>query len=110
MSTPLTYSRKDYFDGKANPYAAHRRYYGQFVTQRERDLVQDYIGIDILLGSTDPHFNDIRLAKWDALHRAVHASTWQAMRAAGDNGPVSLSNSVCLFKEAARQVIEAHQK
>lgn len=101
------FTRAEYMAGGDDQHAAHRRYYGQFVTPRERAIVKTTFGIDLLRASADPYFNDIPILLWDALIYQVGYETWAAMRDAGDPGPVSLGNSACLFKEAARQLVEA---
>jgi hypothetical protein len=83
----------------------HRKYYGQFVTPEIKAYVRDRIGYETLKRSTDPHMNDIPLHRWDAMHRMAPPSTWRAFKDVGDAG-VSLGNSVCLHKEAARQILE----
>ena len=105
------FTRAEYMASGADPRAAHRRYFGQFVTPRERAIVKAAFGIDLLRASTGTHLNDIPLVQWDALIYQVRYETWAAMRDAGDVAPVSLGNAVCLFKEAARQVIapESHE-
>ena len=84
---------------------AHRAYYGQFVNADLMQWVVKHIGQSRILSSTDPHLNDIPLREWDALHgmlamwckRAVCATT---------SGGYSLSDSVCIAKESARQFIK----
>lgn len=92
-------TRKQYLDGGAT----HREYYGQFVTDREIYNVSRYIGKAKILASTDEHFNDIALKKWDALPNLL-SSTHQAFKEAGDW--VTLSGMVCVYKEAALQIKE----
>lgn len=83
--------------------AAHRRYYGQFVNQRTIDYVVRAIGSDALLASTDPHFNDIPLSKWDNLVPRLPLAA--SLRDAGDY--MTLCGGVCIAKEAARQYVES---
>lgn len=84
--------------------ALHRRYYAQFVNAATRRTVEMFIGRDTILASTDPHLNDIRLDRWDALRDNLP----RALRAA-DVGQAgwSLSDTVCVAKEAARQIQDA---
>jgi len=84
-------------------HAAHRRYYGQFVNQRTIDYVVRAIGSDALLASTDPHFNDIPLDKWDRL--VIFLPLAASLRDAGDY--MTLGGGVCIAKEAARQYVES---
>jgi hypothetical protein len=85
--------------------AAHRRYYGQFVNRRTIDYVVRVIGSDALLASTDPHFNDIPLDKWDRI--ALSLPLAASLRDAGDY--MTLAGGVCIAKEAARQYVESQQ-
>lgn len=92
----------------AGTHEAHRRYYAQFVTERDRIMVRNHPGLDALLASTDYNFNDP-----DA-RLAVTASWWAGspigpdaaalMKAAGDFA--SLKSRECIMKEAARQVVD----
>ena len=103
----MTYTRAEYMkdaqqEGKG-PSAAHRRYFGQFVTDGTKYRVLSAIGLDRLKASTDPHLNDIPLKLWDQLTPQLPGSA--GFSKAGDY--YTLSNGVCLAKEAARQIIEA---
>lgn len=98
------YTRAEYMkDSQTDGAAAHRRYFGQFVTTGTKHWVLSAIGLDRLKASTDPHFNDIPLALWDKLTPQLPGSAGFAK--AGDY--YTLANGVCLAKEAARQIIEA---
>lgn len=57
------------------------------------------IPLDKLKASRDPHLNDIPLKEWDVIGLPVDAD--RLVRAA-HNGGVSLSDSVCVFKTAAK--------
>ena len=59
----IMFTRADYM----NHGVDHHAYYSQFVTPRVVALVERNIGTDAIVASTDPHFNDIPLHKWDAL-------------------------------------------
>jgi hypothetical protein len=83
--------------------AAHRRYFGQFVTEGTKHRVLSSIGLDRLKASTCPHFNDIPLKLWDQLTPKLPGSA--GFSKAG--GFYTLANGVCLAKEAARQIIES---
>ena len=90
--------RKDYISGKVS----HREWYAQFVTNETKDRISRIIGKDRIKASTDPHFNDIPLREWDAI---VHTyGVTKRIREAGDYP--TLSNGVCILKEAARQIRE----
>ena len=99
------YTRSEYMqDSQTNGPEAHRRYFGQFVTDGTKYRVLSYIGLERLIASTDPHFNDIPLITWDRLTPELPGSGGFAK--AGDY--YTLANGVCLAKEAARQIVEAH--
>ena len=72
-------------------------YYNQFVDQKVITLVVDMIGADTILESKDEHFNDIPLAKWDAVGACLPNIKWPA-----DDWP-SRSGLVCIGKQAATQ-------
>jgi len=90
---------------KPGDNTAHREYYAQFVTEGVLELVTRGIGIERLLMSTDPHLNDIPLAKWDALVPFLGTSVRTLLRQAGEGG-MTLGVGVCILKEAARQFVE----
>lgn len=81
---------------------AHREYYAQFVDDSIRAMVTSHFGLSRLVGSRDRSFNDIELKLWDGLHLGskVHA----LLKERGDH--MTMSGSVCILKEAARQVVE----
>jgi hypothetical protein len=81
---------------------AHRRYFGQFVTQRTINRVVQSIGADRIKASTNEHMNDIPLHLWDRLVPGLPGSS--RFKEAGDW--YTLANGVCLAKEAARQWLE----
>jgi hypothetical protein len=90
--------------GTEESLAHHRAYYAQFVTEETKEIVRRYIGEDKIRASKDRHFNDIPLAKWDALAcgglpRAI------AFKDVGDFS--SLAGEVCIAKEAAQQIRES---
>ena len=85
--------------------AAHRAYYGQFVTPATIAAVVRHIGRAALLQSTNPHLNDIPRARWDALVPGLPGSG--KFGEAGDY--YTQAGGVCLAKEAARQWIEAQK-
>jgi hypothetical protein len=86
--------------------AAHRRYYAQFVTPGVLALVRAAIGLDRITASVDPHMNDIPLKEWDQLDPAIRPGG--ARMHAKLNGACfwSLSDTVCVAKEAARHLKE----
>lgn len=106
-------TRKQYMENSCHSVAAtaderskaHREYYAQFVNDAIFQRVYVGIGLDALMASKDPHFNDIPLAKWDRLVNGLPVA--QKMREAGDY--LTLGNGVCILKEAARQIKEKCQ-
>lgn len=97
------YTREEYMkDSKTNGKAAHRKYFGQFVTAGTVATVVRAIGKEKLLASTNEHFNDIPLRLWDRLTPRLSGS--EGFAKAGDY--YTLANGVCLAKEAARQFVE----
>jgi hypothetical protein len=98
------YTRKQYMlDNDIDAIAAHRKYFGQFVTQRTITRVLAVIGHDRLISSTDRHMNDIKLPLWDSIVSYLPGST--GFEKVGDY--YTQSNGVCLAKEAARQYLES---
>lgn len=85
--------------------ALHRKYYGQFVTPAVIDTVVRFIGRDVILNSTnkDGCFNDIPLLRWDKLSGLIGAMCNGHIRRCNGSGGVSLSDHVCVAKEAAKQ-------
>jgi len=89
-------TRKDYLDGKCT----HDEYYGQFVTKPLILVVAKMIGAGNIAASTDLHFNDIPLVRWDNLAQITVAN----MAKAGDVAPTSLCSVVCVCKRAAVEI------
>jgi hypothetical protein len=85
--------------------AAHRRYFGQFVTPGTIARVLSGIGRERLMAATDKHLNDIPLSLWDRLTPQLPGSAGFAK--AGDY--YTRANGVCLAKEAARQWIDSQE-
>lgn len=90
-----------------NRECTHRKYYGQFVNSSTISWVKTRIGKEALKRSTDKHFNDIPLRMWDAFH--PHLSFNKQVFSDCNNGSrgFSLSDTVCIAKEAARQICES---
>jgi hypothetical protein len=108
-ATPATkeiYTRAEYMkESNTNGMEAHRKYFGQFVTEGTKSRVISSIGLKRILSSTNEHFNDIPLVTWDRLTPQLPGSA--GFSKAGDY--YTLANGVCLAKEAARQIKEAHE-
>lgn len=92
-------TRREYMD---NPSITHREYYGQFVTDHIKQYVRKNIGVSRLLKSEDEHMNDIPLGIWDALPHTLYIGN--KFKEAGDFS--TAAGYVCLYKEAARQIVE----
>jgi len=113
MSKPTIYAqpgalmtRSEYMEAsREDGHAAHRAYFGQFVTESTISRVVAAIGADTLRASTDPHMNDIPLSRWDRLVPQLPGSA--GFRKAGDY--YTTSHGVCLAKEAARQWLDRQQ-
>lgn len=101
MTTTQKFTRQDYLDGKCT----HREYYSQFVTNGIKNSVLSSFG-DELFSSKDEHFNDIKLTRWDMLaNYAVRGNgVSEKMKERGDY--LTLAGSVCILKEAAKQIKE----
>ena len=97
-------TRKSYIDG----VVSHDDYYSQpsFCTPEVKSMVARAIGLKRILESVDPHFNDIPLVRWDVLHPAVILLVGRAIREANGTGGISLSDTVCVAKAAARSIKE----
>lgn len=98
MATLTIITRQEYMSGQAT----HAQYYGQFATDAVTRFVVSAIGKKALRASKDPHMNDVPLARWDALHPALHSMCSARLAKTGATGGYSLSDSVCIAKQAAR--------
>lgn len=98
----IKFSRKDYMNG----ICSHDEYYSQFVTDGVIRTLERHIGKAEIEDSTDPHFNDIPLGRWDALallvpQRLISVSN-VSTQADGSSPSISLSDRVCILKAAAK--------
>ena len=111
-------TRQDYMKDSSN---MHRKYYGQFVNENVKRTLLFTISKAELLSSKDEHLNDISMRKWDALGgfafrgsemimkpTSIEPVDIKLIREAGEG--VSASTMVCIYKEAARQIIEEELK
>ena len=100
------FTRKEYLENSIGEGSleAHRRYYRQFVDDKYIEFVVRHIGGHFLLNSADIDFNDIPLRKWDLIPFPSWCPT--LAKALGDKCFGSLSDRVCIAKEAARQWVE----
>ncbi len=86
---------------------AHREYYAQFVTPAVVRFVGDMIGIPQILASTDKHMNDIPLARWDRMDAWIRPMGARINKEINGASVWSISDTVCVAKEAARQIKDA---
>jgi hypothetical protein len=101
MAQPTLYTRQDYM----NKICTHGQYYGQFSEYCPYiiEFVVNNIGKKAIMASECPHFNDIPLKKWDALHFGIRNLVGNIVQQCnGKNAGYSLSDSVCIAKQAAR--------
>lgn len=101
------HTRADYIAGNCT----HDEFYAQFVTPSILELVKSQIGEVKIKKSQDPNFNDIPIARWDTLKDGIflRLDKKKFKRLSSPNAPAgvmswSFSDSICIAKEAARQV------
>jgi hypothetical protein len=87
--------------------ALHRRYWAQFVTPYIIREVESWIGVKWIMDSTDEHFNDIPLRRWDALDGFIRPIGARINKQINGQSVWSLSDTGCVAKEAARQIKES---
>jgi hypothetical protein len=94
--------RSDYLSGKCT----HREYYAQFVSSDTLAKVKRRFGIDKLVEAygKDASFNTIPLSTWDILSYKPLLKI--PMKLCDDY--LTVSGGVCIFKEAAKQLVEKH--
>jgi hypothetical protein len=93
------FTRNDYLEGKCS----HREYYAQFVTETTKSALLAHTTVKALQSSNDKkNLSDFSLVFWDSLH--LPYGTITKMKEAGDC--YSMASNVCIFKEAARQILE----
>ena len=99
-----TFTRAQYIEqyNNTNGMELHRKYYSQFVTHAVCSAVLRTIDKAAIMRSIDPHFNDIPLGLWDTLHQPI----MQTCRKLPWMKGYSLGDTVCIAKEAARQIKE----
>lgn len=103
-------TRQEYLNAYDGTDKAHRVYYGQFVNKTVKALVTNGIGLDALVASQDPHFNDIPLAVWDNVGIALQYRSGVRAQFQRLGDFVTPSGLVCILKEAARQIVEDHNR
>jgi hypothetical protein len=92
-------TRKQYLDGECT----HREYYAQFVNEQTKRIICTKISWVKLLKSTDEHFNDIPLKKWDNCGICID---YPLLKKCGESHTLAVEN--CIKKEAAKQLIEEY--
>lgn len=109
-----SFTREQYLAGDCS----HREYWAQFVTPSMKAMVLNNIGLARLQRSKDKYFSDVTtLADWDCMRNAtfhmLNMVKWREIQYPEYAGLTSvgwsLSDNVCLLKEAARQLVEEHQ-
>ena len=98
----IKYTRKQYMAKECT----HREYYAQFVDEDVKRHILRFIGLKALIRSRDEYLNDIPLKQWDLAVRIMPYSAISKLRQANESGGHSLSDLVCVAKEAAHQIIE----
>ena len=93
------YTRADYMRGDVS----HQDYYAQFATIAVIACVTARIGKARIQASKDEYFNDIPLAEWDELDGQIRAYVGRRI-AEANSGGVSLADTVCVAKAAARLI------
>lgn len=100
-----------------NKNYSHREYYAQFVNDEVKEHLFNFISEEELMESTNEHFNDIELKRWDAITGFEFQGTYVAktpksilpisrnlLKRAGES--VSAATLTCIYKEAAKQIRE----
>lgn len=119
-TTKVKYTRSDYMSNKCS----HREYYSQFVNDDVKSHVIKHIGLSKLLSSKDKHLNDIPLREWDSLGGFafrrndiilrprsiddIKPIDYELLKEAGEG--LSPATSTCIYKEAAKEIIEEELK
>ncbi len=111
-------TRAEYMQGDTS--SKHRAYYGQFVNEGVKQRVlRDFTAKELAKAlSQDEHLNNLSMKKWDAMGGFAFRGSEMTMRPsniepvdiklireAGEG--VSASTMVCIYKEAARQIVES---
>ena len=104
----VTMTAREYMAGDGRDSKRFQDYTAQFVTEAVIRIVVNGIGIKALAASTDPHLNDIPLAKWDRLGLAGDAAALIGLSNTFTYAPgtketiISLADQVCVNKAAGR--------
>ena len=101
------------------PLERHREYYGQFVTDSLKNVVKSRFNVEKLreaYKNGDIYFNDCTaMVQWDRLSEIAKHSSGKLMTSVNHpdkKGVIywSLSDGVCVMKEAARLICAEEQK
>lgn len=92
----------------ASSGSLHQAYYLQFVTPTIESTVRSKVGLDRLLRSRDPYFNDIPLSLWDRVSETCRHSLAARTRELTGQATYSLSDGVCAAKACARKMCEEY--
>ncbi len=98
-SNEAFYTRQDYMGNKCT----HDEYYGQFGIHMLKD-VENCIGYKTIIHSTDKHFNNIPLRRFDNMQGIVVIRVGRLIGKANGNGCISLSDCVCTVKAACHMI------
>lgn len=105
------FTRKQYLDKQCT----HREFWAQFVTNGMREMVRQRITLERLQRSSNEYFNDVtKLQDWDcmkdATFRMLDMKKWRELQYPEYIGLTSvgwsLSDNICILKEAARQIVD----
>lgn len=101
-ASAVRFTRDDYLSNRCS----HAEYYGQFDSPDVRRAILRVFPMSYLMSSTDPHFNDIRLSRWDTI-RLPKETLCKLSVANGHETSIvySLSDVVCLAKTVARLIV-----
>lgn len=101
-SASVRFTRNDYMSN----CCSHAEYYGQFDSPAVRNAILRVIPMSDLMTSTDPHMNDIKLSRWDAI-RLPKETRCKLSVANGHETSIVYSHSdvVCLAKTVAKLMI-----
>lgn len=92
----------------------HQDFYQQLVTEDTLHYVCTRIGVQRLLKSEDPHFNDIIPSSgrgswlWD--HTPIDLQKARELGEVGINSSPSLSTRTCVGKAAAQMLLDEYKK